>query len=92
MKNNFNKACKEFYICLKHIDYTMYEKIPAKFLKGIIENMDQDYDFYYDENKKIYEQNLLEETKNLMGYIYYNYWANEQEKEALKIAVICNSK
>ena len=92
MKNNFNKACKELYICLKNIDDTMYEKIPTKFLKLIIENMDSDYCFCYDYNKKIYEQNLLEETKNLIGYIYYNYWTDKLEKEKFKNIVINNSK
>lgn len=91
MKDNFNKACKELYICLKNIDNTLYEKVPAKLLKVIIENMDSDYYFYYDETKKIYEQNLLEETKNLIGYMYYTYWTNELEKEEFKNIVINNS-
>lgn len=92
MENNFNKACKELYICLKNVDNAMYKKIPDELLKVIIENMDSDYYFYYDENKKIYEQKLLEETKNLIGYIYYNYWTSELEKEEFKNIVINNSK
>lgn len=92
MKGNFNKACKELYLCLKNIDDEMYKKIPTELLKVIIENMDDNYSFSYDEKKKIYEQNLLEETKNLIGYIYYNYWANELEKEEFKDIVIRNSK
>jgi len=88
MKSNFSKACKELYICFKNLDNTIYEKIPTEFLKVIIENMDSDYYFYYDENKKIYEQKLLDETKNLIGYLYYNYWTNEQEKEEFKNVVI----
>lgn len=92
MINNFNKACKELYICLKNIDEDLYELIPNELLKIIIQNMDSDYYFYYDENKKIYEQKLLEETKNLIGYIYYNYWTNQLEKEEFKNIVINNSK
>ena len=74
MVSNFNKACKELYICLKNIDKELYELLPN------------------DQNKKIYEQTLLDETKNIIGYIYYNYWANEQEKQEFKNAVINNSK
>ena len=92
MKDNFNKACKELYICLNNIDNTLLEKIPVEFFKLIIENMDSDYYFCYDNNKKIYEQNLLEETKNLIGYMYYNFWTDELEKEELKNVVISNSK
>lgn len=89
--NSFNKACKELYICLKNIDDELYQKIPSKLLKEIIKNMDSDYYFHYDVTKNIYEQNFLEETKNLIGYIYYNYWANEQEKIEFKNTVINNS-
>ena len=92
MNDNFYRACKELYICLKNINQELYELIPIDFLNMIIENMDNDYYFHYNENKKIYEQELLEETKNLIGYIYYNYWATEQEKESFKNAVINNSK
>jgi len=91
MINNFNKACKELYICLKNIDDELYNKIPKELLKEIIENMDSNYYFYYDVNKKIYEQNILEETKNLIGYIYYNYWTNEKEKIEFKNIVVNNS-
>lgn len=54
-------------------------------------NMDSNYFFHYEKNKKIYEQNILKETKNLVGYIYYNYWANEQEKKSFKNIVVNNS-
>ena len=91
MINNYQKACKELYICLKNMDDELYNKIPYEVIKYLIENMDSDYYFYYDYSKKIYEQNLLEETKNLIGYIYYNYWANEHEKEDFKNIVINNS-
>ena len=69
MNDNFYKACKELYICLKNVSQELYELIPIDFLNMIIENIDNDYYFHYNDNKKIYEQELLEETKNLIGYI-----------------------
>lgn len=90
MKDNFSKACKELYICLNNIDSALLENIPVKFLRVIIENMDNDYCFCYDYNKKIYEQNLLEETRNLIGYMYYKFWTDESEKENFKNIVISN--
>ncbi len=92
MKDNFNKAYKELYISLKHIDEELYNLIPAKLFNMIMLNMDDSYYFYYDSNKKFYEQDFLDETKNLIGYIYYNYWADENEREEFKKAVISNSK
>ncbi len=91
MINSFNKACKELYICLKNIDNELVQKIPNELLEEIIKNMDADYYFHYDNTKKIYEQNMLEETKNIIGYIYYNYWANEEEKNNFKNIVVNNS-
>lgn len=90
MKDNIDKACKELFICLRHIDKKLFDLIPIELYKNIVDNMDNSYDFYYDNNKKIYEQDLLEETKNLLGYIYYNYWANAEEKQVFKRAVINN--
>lgn len=92
MKDNFSKACKELFICLKYINKEKYHLIPTEVFNIIISNMDNNYYFHYDENKKIYEQDLLDETINLIGYIYYNYWANEKEKDEFKKAVINNSK
>ena len=92
MNDNFSKACKELYICLKNIDNELIDLIPAEFLKLIIENVDNEYIFIYNESKKLYEQELLDETKNMIGYIYYNYWTNEEEKENFKKVIINNSK
>ncbi len=46
----------------------------------------------YEEQKSIYEQDLLKETTNLIGYIYYNYWANEKDKVEFKEVIVNNSK
>lgn len=92
MKDNYRKACKEVFICLKYVDEDLLHLIPIELYTMIVSNMDKDYYFNYDNNKKIYEQDLLEETENLLGYIFYNYWANESEKEEFKKVVIDNSK
>lgn len=31
LEDNFNKACKEMYICFKNIDNTMYEKFQMNY-------------------------------------------------------------
>lgn len=91
-EDNLKKACTELFICLGHIDKELYNLIPIEVFNLIITNMDTNYYFHYDSNKKIYEQKLLEETVNLIGYICYNYWANEKEKEEIKYAIINNAK
>ena len=63
LEDNFNKACKEMYICFKNIDNTMYEKIPNELLKVIIGNMDSDYYLYYDESKKSMSKNYQKKQR-----------------------------
>ena len=81
MEENYRKACKELYVCLENTANELVSKIPDSLINKIIENMDSNHNFKYDSNKKIYEQKILDETKDLLGFIYYNYLANEKEKE-----------
>lgn len=91
LENDFNKVCKELFICLKNIDEELFNKIPMNIYRVIIDNIDSDYYFEYDVNKKLYEQNLLEGTRNFLGFLFYKYWANEEEKIRFKEVVVKNS-
>lgn len=77
---------KETLNILKYFDSEFLLKIPDKFLENlkqvaktskIIVNIDKD--------KKLNEQNISEECKDLISLIYYTYVANENDKyEILK--------
>lgn len=91
LENDFNKVCKELFICLKNIDVDLLNKIPNDIYKTIIDNIDSDYYFEYDCNKKLYEQNLLDGTRNFLGYLFYKYLADEEGKKRFKEVVVKNS-
>jgi len=79
-----NDVCKEVFIVLSHLDNKLLEKIPNKFLKFLTDQAaDSNYDFYINPNKDLDEQDLSEESKDLLSLIYYAYIANEAEKKEL---------
>ena len=60
-----------------------YNKIPKDFIKFLDENKNPEYDFYYDPNKTLAEQNVLYETKVLIAIICRDYLATDEEKERI---------
>ena len=75
---------KETLNILKYFDSEFLLKIPDKFLENlkqvaktskIIVNIDKD--------KKLNEQNISEECKDLISLIYYTYVANENDKDEI---------
>lgn len=65
---------------IKHMEKNDIDKISPNFLKMIENNMDNSYDFIYDENKKVYEQNLSKNARIIISIIYIKYLATEEEK------------
>lgn len=66
---------------IKHMDQKDVDKISPNFLKMIENNMDNSYDFIYDESKKVYEQNLSKNARIIISIIYIKYLATEEEKK-----------
>lgn len=66
---------------LKHIDKTYTMKVPQNFLEFLNENKSETYIPKIDFSKKLKDLNLKEETKNLLGIMYLNYWSTEEEKK-----------
>lgn len=82
-----NDVCKEVLMILAFFNDELIEKIPAKVLKSLNElAADSKAEIYIDKEKDLDEQNILEESKDLISLIYYNFISDENEKkELLKI-------
>lgn len=79
-----NDVCKEVFTILAYLDTNLLDKIPNKFLKFISEQAaDSNYDFYIDVEKDLDEQNISEESKDLLSLIYYSYIADENQKKEI---------
>ena len=79
--NEFSKALVEVEYILKHTDSNLTQNIPKSFLNFINENKDKEYQVSINENISLENQNIREDTKNLMSFIYRNYFCNLEEKK-----------
>lgn len=57
------------------------EKVPQKILKIINDYTDKKYYFDVDVDKGLDQQNITEETKNMLVVLKYNYWSTEDEQK-----------
>lgn len=82
-------VAKETVYILHYFDPNFVSKIPNNVLSGLrdlAKKSSNAINTRIDKNKKLNEQNILEETKDLLSLLYYSYIANEEEKqEILKI-------
>lgn len=81
---NISDISKETLTFLAFFDHKMIEKIPNYVIAKLCEKAaDSDLSFYIDTNKSFTEQTISEKSKDLISLIYYEYIAEEDEKEEL---------
>lgn len=79
--NLYKNAFKQVYEILQNTDTELVEKIPAKFIEFLQNNMNIDYQTNIDKNMDIDKQVLLDETEDILALIYRSYWATDEEKQ-----------
>ena len=76
-----NDTAKEVISVLNYFDYDLIRRIPKKFLDYLKDKAkDSNKKVDIDINKSLLEQNISEESKDLIALIYYNYFSDESEK------------
>lgn len=80
MNENIIKTYSEIYCLLKCFPEEYINKIPNKLLDLIKNKIDSKYFIEVDINKSLEEQNISQDTKNMLVVLKYNYWSNEEEK------------
>lgn len=69
---------------LKLLNSEMINRIPEKIRNYIINYESKgNYKFIYDTSKRLNEQNLTKDTRNLIAYFDYYYWANDDERKEI---------
>lgn len=76
----YANAYTEVLDILKHISKEDYEKIPKSKIKVFEENCNKNYNFTYDENKTLDEQNVSEITKAIIAILFRDYWATKEQR------------
>ena len=66
----------------KYLDRNIYNKIPEK-IRSIINEYKGKYEFTYDIDKELNEQNISQPTKDLIVGLYYRYAASEESKKII---------
>lgn len=80
----FSEACTEINEIFKFISREELEKIPMELKEFLRNNIDESYNFKVDITKQLDSQPLKRETKDILVYLYTDYWCPESEKEELK--------
>lgn len=83
----YKNAFKEVYEILQNTDVELFEKIPAKFIEFLKNNMNTDYQSNINRYTDIDKQKLLPETEAVLALIYRSYWINNEERQEISSKV-----
>ena len=86
MKGNFelNNIANETLVVIEHFEFNLIKQIPQRVINYLKELAIQSKKKYkIDVNKSLTNQDISEQSKDLISYIYYNYIANEEEKKEI---------
>ena len=83
MKKEYKMALAEVNQILMYTKEDVVSKIPEKFKKFVENNMDQNHIIEINKNKSLVEQNIMEETKQILALIYRDYICLKEERANL---------
>ena len=83
MLNNIKQSYSEVYDIIKNIGPELENKIPSKFIDVLEQNRDKNYKVNIDYTKSITEQELLKDTKVILGLIYRDFLCDKEKRKEL---------
>ena len=78
MKEDIGVVYSELYEILKNINKEKVMKISPKIIDKIINERDKNYEPKINWNKPLTQQNINQNTKNILAWINLKYWAREK--------------
>lgn len=81
--DRYKLALSEVDVIIEASDISEKERIPLKFREFIKSKKDKEYIFELDSKKKLYEQDIMKETKIIFSLIYRSYLCTEEERRFL---------
>ena len=79
----YANAYSEVLGILKYISREDYEKIPKNRIEVFEVNSNKEYNFDYDPEKTLDEQNVSKRTKAIIGLLFRDYWATDEQKDKI---------
>ena len=86
MNGNFelNDIANETLVVIEHFEFNLIKQIPQRIINYLKElAIESKKNYKIDENKSLANQDISEQSKDLISYIYYSYIANEEEKKEI---------
>ena len=83
MENVYYNAYTEVYEILSYLPITYVKKIPNELLNLFEQKRNKNYKYCVNTDKKIYEQEMLIETKSILSNLYRDFWATPDKKEKI---------
>lgn len=83
-KEEYAKAYTELLEVLKYVSKSSFEKIPKENIEMYEKLKDKNYEYHYNGNLEIDEQNISHLTTILIANLYIKYWASEEERKNIE--------
>lgn len=81
--SRYRNAYKEVYIILSYLDEDDYNKIPLEVIDAIENNMNEEYEYYMNEDIDLSNQQMLPETKATLFNLFRDYLSTPEQKEKI---------
>lgn len=79
----YANAYSEVLEILKFISKEDYEKIPENKIELFNLNANKEYNFVYNPEKTLEEQNVSKRAKAIIGILFRDYWATEVQRKKI---------
>lgn len=83
MKKEYKEALAEVDTILENTERELKDRIPNGFKNFIKNNMDNTHKIEIQSNKRLIEQNIRQETKEILALIYRDYICTPEERNEL---------
>lgn len=83
MEDKYPKALKEVYVILENSEEEIKQKVPDNFKNFIMKNMQEEYNPSINFNNETWEEDIMEETQQILAIIYRDYLVSKEEREEL---------
>lgn len=77
----YANAYKEVIEVLKYVSKEDYDKIPQDKINLFKKCANENYNFTYDINKTLDEQNVSKKAKTIIAILYRDYWATDEQRK-----------
>lgn len=82
MTQEYRESLAEVNEILKYSSIEVIKKIPYRFRRYLIRNMDKEKNVKLKENKPLTEQEISEQAKNIVALIYRDYLVTSRERDS----------